>query len=84
MRESYRNFFTGTVEPLGSLIAAELSEKLGQEIEFFFPEIVKSDISARSRAYASFRQTQKMDRPRGPAHRGAAQGGIRRLLIPTP
>ena len=31
LRESYRNFFTGTVEPLGALIAAELSEKLGQD-----------------------------------------------------
>ena len=50
LRESYRNLFTGTVEPLGKLISAELSEKLGIPFEFHFPEIVKSDISARSRA----------------------------------
>ena len=61
LRESYRNFFTGTVEPLGALIAAELSEKLGQSIEFFFPEIIKSDISARSRAWTSFRQGEMPD-----------------------
>ena len=61
LRESYRNFFTGTVEPLGALIAAELSEKLGQTIEFFFPEIIKSDISARSRAWTSFRQGEMED-----------------------
>ena len=54
LRESYRHFFTGTIEPLGGLIAQELSEKLEQDIELSFPEVVKSDISARSRAYASF------------------------------
>ena len=61
LRESYRNFFTGTIEPLGALIASELSEKLGQNVEFFFPEIVKSDISAKSRAYASLVQGQMSD-----------------------
>ena len=60
LRESYRHFFVNTVEPLGQLIAAELSEKLEQEIVFMFPEVVKSDISARSRAYQSFTQTGTM------------------------
>ena len=58
LRESYRNLFTGTVEPLGALISAELSEKMGIPFALHFPEIVKSDISARSRAYVSLLQAQ--------------------------
>ena len=53
LRESYRHFFTNTVEPLGKLIAEELSEKLELDISIEFPALVKSDISARSRAYAT-------------------------------
>ena len=53
LRESYRHFFTNTVEPLGQLIAAELTEKLEVDVAFVFPELVKSDISAKSRAYAT-------------------------------
>ena len=56
LRESYRHFHTNTVEPLGNLIAAELSEKLNRPITFYFPEVVKSDIAARSRALASMLQ----------------------------
>ena len=53
LRESYRHFFTNTVEPLGKLIAEELTEKLETDVNIEFPALVKSDISARSRAYAT-------------------------------
>ena len=53
LRESYRHFFTNTIEPLGRLIAEELSDKLEQDFYFMFPEVFKSDISARSRAYST-------------------------------
>ena len=52
-RESYRHFFTATVEPLGRLIQEELSAKMGRDIELVFPQSSKSDISARSRAFSS-------------------------------
>ena len=53
LRESYRKFFTATIEPLGALIAAELSAKMGP-VELTFPQSGKSDISARSRAFSTF------------------------------
>ena len=77
LRESYRNFFTGTCLPLSNLIAAELSEKLEQEITFFFPEYVQADISARSRAYQSFTQTGHNERRRGASDYWSAARGSR-------
>lgn len=53
LRESYRHLFSGTIIPLGRLIEAELSEKLERRIRITFPERVRSDISAMSRAYGS-------------------------------
>ena len=53
LRESYRHLFSGTIVPLGQLIAAELSEKLEREITIAFPERVETDISALSRAFKS-------------------------------
>ena len=53
LRESYRHFFNSTVETLGALISAELSEKLERTIRLDFPQASKSDISARSRAFRS-------------------------------
>ena len=50
-REAYRHLFTATIVPLGALIAAELSEKLGRPIRFEFPVEFESDISARTRAF---------------------------------
>ena len=49
-RESYRHFFTATIEPIAALIAAELSEKLERKIVFEFPQAFKSDVAARARA----------------------------------
>ena len=52
-REAYRHFFTATIEPLGALIEAELSEKLERSISLYFPAVFESDLSARSRAFSS-------------------------------
>ena len=55
-REAYRHFFTATIEPLGRLIAYELSEKFERTITITFPEAVKSDIAAKARAFNSLIQ----------------------------
>ena len=52
-RESYRHFFNSTVETLGALIAAELSEKLERTIRLDFPQAFKSDMVARGRTLKS-------------------------------
>ena len=53
LRESYRHLFGSLMEPLGQLIAAELSEKLEEEVTIRFPERLRSDISALSRGFSS-------------------------------
>ena len=53
LRESYRHLFGSLMEPLGQLIAAELSEKLEEKITIKWPERLKSDISALSRGFSS-------------------------------
>ena len=58
LREAHRHFLTDTIKPLGKLIAMELSEKLETEITLTFPEVFRSDISARSRAYSSLKQAE--------------------------
>lgn len=56
LRESYRHLYSGTIVPLGRLIAAELSEKLERDIEILFPERIESDISALSRGFGALVQ----------------------------
>ena len=51
LRESYRHLFGSTIEPLARLIAAELSEKLEEEVTIRFPERIRSDVSALSRGF---------------------------------
>ena len=52
-RESYRRFFSLTVEPLAGLLAAELSAKLETEIELSFKGRFAADLSGRARAFQS-------------------------------
>ena len=59
LREAHRHFQTDTIKSLGTLIAAELSEKV-QPVEFMYPDIFRTDISARSRAFNSLRQSGVM------------------------
>ena len=55
LRESYRHLFSGTLIPLAKLIAAELSEKLEEEVTIRFPAVhLVSDISGQSRGFKSF------------------------------
>ena len=56
MREAYRQFLFGLVAPLGRMFAAELSEKLDDEITLDWTELRASDIAGRARAYGTFRQ----------------------------
>ena len=56
MREAYRQFLFGLVSPLGRMLAAELSEKLDEEITLDWTELRASDITGRARAYGTFRQ----------------------------
>ena len=53
LRESWRHFINNTVQTVGEGMAHEISVKVEEPIEFIFPDAVKSDISARSRAYAT-------------------------------
>ena len=50
-REAYRQFLFGTVAPLGRMVAAELSEKLGAPIKLDWEELRASDIAGRARAF---------------------------------
>ena len=47
LREAYLQFFTGTLEPIASLMEAELSEKLERKITLYFPAAFESDMSAK-------------------------------------
>ena len=52
-RESYRRFFSLTVEPLAGLLAAELSAKLEAEIGLSFKGRFAADLAGRARAFQS-------------------------------
>ena len=56
MREAYRQFLFGLVSPLGKMFAAELSEKLNDEITLDWTELRASDIAGRARAFGTFVQ----------------------------
>ena len=52
-RESYRRFFSLTVEPLAAMLAAELSGKLEADIGLGFSGRFAADLSGRARAFQS-------------------------------
>ena len=52
-RESYRRFFSLTVEPLALMLAAELSLKMETEIGISFSGRFSGDLSGRARAFQS-------------------------------
>lgn len=52
-REAWRQFLFGTVAPLGKLVAAELSRKLGAPITLTWDELRASDLAGRARAFQS-------------------------------
>lgn len=54
MRESYRQFLHGAIQPVSKGVTAELVEKLEvSDIRFDFSELMASDISGRARAFGS-------------------------------
>ena len=52
-RESWRRFLHGTIDPLGKLVAEELSRKFEFPVTLDFSELQASDISGRARAFQS-------------------------------
>ena len=53
-RESWRRFLHGSVQPLGDLLSAELTDKLDvPDLRLSFDRLFASDLSGRSRAYRS-------------------------------
>ena len=52
-REAWRRFLHATVDPLGKLVAEELSEKFEFPVSLDFDSLMASDISGRARAFQS-------------------------------
>ena len=52
-RESYRRFFSLTVEPLAGLLGAELSAKLEADVSLSFKGRFAADLAGRARAFQS-------------------------------
>ena len=52
-REAYRRFVRATVEPMGRLVEAEASAKLGQPVRLDFQALRASDTAMAARAYAA-------------------------------
>ena len=52
-REAWRRFLHATIDPLGKLIAEELSEKFEFPVSLNFDTLMASDISGRARAFQS-------------------------------
>ena len=52
-REAWRQVLFGTIAPIASLLAAELSLKLEQAVNLSFEELRSSDIAGRSRAFGT-------------------------------
>ena len=53
LRESYRQAVHSVVGPLGVLVAAELTEKLGSNIQLDFSRVMSADIQGRARSLRS-------------------------------
>ena len=52
-REAFRRYLHSTVLPVGELVAAELSTKLGADVSLSFDRLMASDLSGRARAFQS-------------------------------
>lgn len=50
-REAWRRMIASVVEPMGAMLAAEVSAKLEREVSVSFEALVAGDIAARARAY---------------------------------
>jgi len=52
-REAWRRFLHGTIQPLGKIVATEISRLAGRELSFDFEALFASDIAGRARAFQS-------------------------------
>ena len=52
-RESFRRFMHSTLQPLGAIVAGELSAKLEAEVSLSFDRLFAADLSGRARAFQS-------------------------------
>ena len=52
-REAWRRFLHATIDPLGKLVAEELTEKFEFPVSLSFDSLMASDISGRGRAFQS-------------------------------
>ena len=52
-REAWRRFLHATIDPLGKLVAEELTEKFEFPVSLSFDSLMASDISGRARAFQS-------------------------------
>ena len=53
LREAYRRMLFGTIQPLGAIVAEELSAKLETQISLDWTELRAADIAGRARAFQS-------------------------------
>ena len=60
-REAYRLFLHTVLTPLSKIVENELSRKLGGQVEFSFSALAASDVTAKSRAYASLTSSPGID-----------------------
>ena len=52
-REAFKRFTFTTIQPLGRIVSAELSEKLGADVTLNFDALMAADVQARARAWRS-------------------------------
>ena len=58
LREAYRRMLFGTIQPLGAIVAEELSAKLETPISFTWNELRAADRAAGARAYKALREAE--------------------------
>ncbi len=58
LREAYRRMLFGTIQPLGAIVAEELSRKLETPIRFAWDELRAADRAAGARAYKALKEAQ--------------------------
>ena len=58
LREAYRRMLFGTIQPLGAIVAEELSRKLETDIRFSWDELRAADRAAGARAYKALKEAQ--------------------------
>ena len=58
LREAYRRMLFGTIQPLGAIVAEELSAKLETPITLVWDELRAADRASGARAYKALREAQ--------------------------